>query len=62
MMADRFFLVPSSTLDIDDEWDFKTDSTTKVSAVKTSFAKHMKGKKDSRVVVSKFIESIAQKL
>jgi hypothetical protein len=62
MMADRYFLVASNSLDIEDDWDIEVTEDTKVSEVKSSFKKHMKGKKDSRLVVGKFIESISQKL
>jgi hypothetical protein len=62
MMADRYFLVASNSLDIEDDWDIQVTEDTKVSEVKSSFKKHMKGKKDSRLVVGKFIESISQKL
>ena len=62
MTAHRFFLVPTKAIEIENEWDMEVTDETKVSAVKSSFKKHMNGKRDSRVFVSKFVESIAQKL
>jgi hypothetical protein len=60
MLADRFFLIPKNSLEIEEEWNLEKE--TPVNAIKNSFKKHMKSKKQSRVFVSKFIETISQKL
>jgi hypothetical protein len=60
MMADRFFLIPTTSLDVEDDWE--VDEGSSVAVVKNSFKKHMKNKKDTRVFVSRFIDSVAQKL
>lgn len=82
--ADRFFIVSSSNIVVQDEWSFDQDAysfeeydpaapkplgkkivkghSDVVKDVKKSFKDHMKSKRDTRVVVAKFIEDIAGKI
>lgn len=83
--ADRFFIVSSNNIVVQDEWDFDQDAysfeedadpttpkpfgkkvvkdySAVVKDVKKSFKDHMKSKRDTRVVVAKFIEDIAGKI